>query len=457
MKRPLLYGALALMPLVATAKPFKDGDVVVFFGDSITHGGLYHEYITDYYRTRFPEADIRFINSGIGGDTASGAMPRIPVDVAEYNPTHVAYHFGMNDVSRGSYTYTPTSASLQRAEAAQVRYRENMAALVAKVKEAVPGAKSIYFTPTPYDDTAVITNIPPGATGWTTVNQQGCNTGLALMSGFILAKAKKDGAMGVDWFSTLQNYIMDHRKGNPYFKLTGYDRVHPRALGHSLMAWKFLKDQGVPAVVSDVAVDAASGQATRSNNATVSEIARTGGGIAFTLLAKSLPFPIPAEAQDAARELGIEDALNRETLAVAGLAPGSYTLKIDGAEIGEWTSEEWAQGVHLGFNAKTPQYAQARKVFDETARLSASERILRGYHSARWYYGRRAPVDDVKAFAAWFEKNEPKKDGGFAQRVPGYCKYWPTYRQTREQLRADQEKARELGRPKAHRYEITRR
>ena len=33
-----------------------------FFGDSITHGGRYHEFVADYYLTRFPEADIRFVN-----------------------------------------------------------------------------------------------------------------------------------------------------------------------------------------------------------------------------------------------------------------------------------------------------------------------------------------------------------------------------------------------------------
>ena len=75
--------ATVLLFLVAlagacVAEPFRDGDTVVFFGDSITHGGLYHKYIVDFYRTRFPERKIRFVNSGIGGDTAAGAMKRVP-------------------------------------------------------------------------------------------------------------------------------------------------------------------------------------------------------------------------------------------------------------------------------------------------------------------------------------------------------------------------------------------
>ena len=36
--------------------PFKDGDRVVFFGDSITHGGFYGEYVNLFYATRYPES-----------------------------------------------------------------------------------------------------------------------------------------------------------------------------------------------------------------------------------------------------------------------------------------------------------------------------------------------------------------------------------------------------------------
>ena len=69
--------AAVLLAFAASAEPFADGDTVVFLGDSITHGGRYHEFIADFYRTRYPERRIRFVNSGIGGDSAVGAMKRI--------------------------------------------------------------------------------------------------------------------------------------------------------------------------------------------------------------------------------------------------------------------------------------------------------------------------------------------------------------------------------------------
>jgi len=443
--------------IASSAAPFHDGDTVVFFGDSITHGGLYHEYLTDFYLTRYPEAKIRFVNSGIGGDTADGALPRVKVDVAEYKPTCVCFHFGMNDINRGLYTATPDAQALEGADAAQKAYRANLDKLVAAVREAAPKARHVYLTPTIYDDTAVPTNIPPDATGWAVVNQVGCNAGLALMAGHVLAAAKRDGALAVNWYTPLENFLMARRAHDPHFMITRWDRVHPEALGHSIMAWEFLRAQGVDPVVSEVTVDAVKGAVTKANNVTVSELAKRDGGVAFTMLAKALPFPVAPEAKGVLAEFKVAETLNRETVCVTGLADGEYELTIDGNAIGRWSAAELAQGVNLGFNEKTPQYAQAQRVFARTAELSVRERVLRNHHSARWFYTfRGAPVDDAAAFKDWFEKNERNKTGYFAKFVPGYLDYWPHYRETRAELLKDQEDVRRLAKPVAHRYVLAR-
>ena len=41
----------------------KDGDTVVFLGDSITHQCLYTQYLEDFFYTRMPGVHIRFHNS----------------------------------------------------------------------------------------------------------------------------------------------------------------------------------------------------------------------------------------------------------------------------------------------------------------------------------------------------------------------------------------------------------
>ena len=146
MKIAELVGALALLAGTVSAAPFKDGDTVVFLGDSITHGGFYHEYVTDFYRTRCPEADIRFVNSGVNGDNAGNAQKRVDADVTYYKPTWVLYNFGMNDVGRDAYTAVRTPAQIKHGEKCRKDYERNLVALADKVRAAVPGAKEMFAT-----------------------------------------------------------------------------------------------------------------------------------------------------------------------------------------------------------------------------------------------------------------------------------------------------------------------
>lgn len=452
----IFFAAFAFAVVTHTeAAPFQDRDTVVFFGDSITHRGRYHEFLADYYYTRFPEADIRFVNSGIGGDNAKSSQFRIPEDIVERAPTHVCVHFGMNDVGRTVYSSRPTADDLVIAEKCQAEYRRNLPELVSKIRRAVPEARLLYLTPTPYDDTADVTNIPPGKTGWSVVNTKGCNVGLSLMAGFVMTQAKADGVPFVDWYTPLQSFLMGRRENDPHFMFTRYDRTHPEALGHSIMAWKFLEAQGAPALVSDVAVDAGSLAVKRAENAEVGTVTRSANGLSFCVRAKSLPFPVPAEALPVIGEFDVERKLNRETLSVEGLPGGRYAVHIDGSEVGVWPAAELAGGIALGFNERTPQYRQAQAVAEEVAALARREAKLRNHHSARWMFGNGgAPVDDVEAFRAWFEKNVADKNEYFAKFVPGYLDYWSKYREVRAEMQAEWRKVRARAKPPIRRYEI---
>src|SRR2546423_1863028 len=75
---------------------FKDGDVVVMIGDSITEQHLYSSYVEMWTVTRFPAWKLTFRNSGIGGDTSGGGNGRFKRDVLRYNPTAMTVDFGMN-------------------------------------------------------------------------------------------------------------------------------------------------------------------------------------------------------------------------------------------------------------------------------------------------------------------------------------------------------------------------
>src|SRR5689334_21151373 len=80
----------------------RDGDRVVFFGDSITDQRLYTTFTETFVVTRFPKMAVSFVHSGWGGDRVTGGAGgpidvRLWRDVLPYNPTVVTIMLGMND------------------------------------------------------------------------------------------------------------------------------------------------------------------------------------------------------------------------------------------------------------------------------------------------------------------------------------------------------------------------
>src|SRR5512143_2805290 len=85
----LCSAALAQQPFF-----LRNGDRVVFYGDSITDQRLYTTFAETYVVTRFPSRNISFTHSGWGGDRVTGGAGgpidvRLWRDVVPFNPTVV--------------------------------------------------------------------------------------------------------------------------------------------------------------------------------------------------------------------------------------------------------------------------------------------------------------------------------------------------------------------------------
>ncbi len=76
----------------------RDGDTVVFLGDSITAARGYDKTIENYTLLRYPDRKVRFINAGWGGDTAAGGAARFERDVLDQGATLVTVAYGINDI-----------------------------------------------------------------------------------------------------------------------------------------------------------------------------------------------------------------------------------------------------------------------------------------------------------------------------------------------------------------------
>ena len=87
-------------------KKAKQGDklTVGFLGGSITQGSLsstpetcYAYLVYDWWKKKFPQAEVIFINGGIGGTTSQFGVSRVKDHVLKYEPDFMLTEFAVND------------------------------------------------------------------------------------------------------------------------------------------------------------------------------------------------------------------------------------------------------------------------------------------------------------------------------------------------------------------------
>jgi lysophospholipase L1-like esterase len=352
MKRTALFLFLASAPALAAPPAtfaLRDGDRVVFYGDSITQDGGYGRFVEEYVRTRFPRWDVRFHNAGVGGDTVRGGWAgtidvRLERDVLALRPTVVTVMLGMND---GGYKpFDPTTLAA---------FGEGYRALVAKLEQTLPGVRLTLIRSSPFDDVSRPPQFAPGYDD--ALRRLGC---------YVLALGAKEGATVVDFRDPVNAGIAAVAKENPDLaQQVVPDRVHPGPAGHIVMGAALLRAWQAPALVTRVEIDAAARAVVAAENTEVSGLAATaGGGLSWTQLDRALPLPLAFEDAEVvlARKAGADlESLDRQPLVVRGLAAGRFDLRIDGRKVGTFTDAELARGVDLA-RRDTPMRAQAYPV-----------------------------------------------------------------------------------------------
>jgi lysophospholipase L1-like esterase len=373
---------LELAPAARAEGPLgiKDGDRVVFYGDSITDQRLYTTFVETYVVTRFPAWQVTFVHSGWGGDrvTGGGGGPidrRLQRDVFAYKPTVVTVMLGMNDAS-----YQPFKQQIFDVYAGGYQH------LVESLKAHLPGVRITLIQPSPFDD---VTRKPRFEGGYNQV--------LTRYGEFVKSLGAKEGALVAD----LNTPVVAALKKAMTIDSTGAqdlirDRIHPGPAGQLLMAEALLKAWNAPAVVSEVELDAASGRVTKAENAQV-DVTQHDGPLFWRQQDGALPMPIDlgnSVIALAVKASDVEEDLNRQTLKVSGLSEPRYTLRIDDEDITDLTKDELAGGVNLA-KFETPMLRQAKTVHELTLRHN-------DLHFQRWRtlqvpYERRGYPSLVKA------------------------------------------------------------
>jgi hypothetical protein len=188
-------------------------------------------------------------------------------------------------------------------------------------------------------------------------------------------------------------------------------------------------------------------QAT-AGNGKVSEIEEPqGGGVGFTLLTNSLPWVVPADADEGFKLTSAGHRLSNEKITVRNLNPGKYQIRIDGQRIGEWTDGQLAFGVEIEQNAATPQFQQARTVA-ELNQLRNGE----FYHKVRDEYGQLKRRR--RALAELAGKPESEQEKARAEFEAWRSGMGERVRSLQAEAKRLEDQIYEVNVPKPHRYEV---
>ena len=309
-----------------TGFALKDGDTVVFLGDSITAARGYTKIVELYTLMRHPELRVRFWNAGKGGDTAAGAVERLETDVFSHGATVVTVAFGVNDIGWG------TKADQEHKE----RYLDGIRRIVTECQKR--GVRVYICSP------AVLQEDPDKAE----------NGFLQKMADEGMALAKSLGAGTIDisrGMREVQRKVVAANAGEQdpkkLTRLHLEDGVHLNDLGQLAMAWAMLKGLGAEAEVSDGAVDASAEKVIRANGCRITDIRKLPDGVTFVRTDSGLPMNLGILSALQYQFVPVPETLNRYQLTVKGLTPGRYTVHAEGRLLGTYDAKQLAEGVNI--------------------------------------------------------------------------------------------------------------
>src|SRR5688572_25210921 len=313
-------------PALGADFALRDGDTVVFLGDSITAERTYGKVVETYTLLRFPERKVRFVNAGWGGDTAAGGLARLERDVFARGATVVTVAYGINDIGWGG------KADAEHRQ----KYLDSVRGIVERCKER--GVRVFICS-------AAVTGTDPDKSE-NDFLQKMCDDGMKIST------SRGEGVIDVQrTMRDVQRRIKaanakeaDDKKKET---LHAADGIHLNELGQTAMGFAIIKGLGAPREVSSVSIDAPSGRVDSSEGCSVTDVTAADGTLSFTRLDGGLPLNFGLFGGLKSRFIPIPDEINRYTLTVKGLSPGQYEITASDRKLGTFAADRLEAGVNL--------------------------------------------------------------------------------------------------------------
>jgi lysophospholipase L1-like esterase len=330
----------------------KDGDTVVFYGDSITAQRLYTKYVEEFLLTRYPTLQFHFVNAGVPGDSVNGGyagtmVERVQRDVAPFHPAMITVMLGMND---GGWGFGPPEN--------EANFKKGYRAVLDALHKAAPEAAITLICPTPYDEITHGTEFP----GYSSVIDKFAED-VSEIAVQLNASGRK--YIFVADFNHPLNEALKRAKQqfSELAPLIVPDRIHPSETGHWIMAAALMSAWHMNPIVSSVTLNVANATVVSSDRTTATNLERSSDSLKWTQLDEALPLPLDFNNAMVPMLLKISGVaqLDQMMLRIESLKAGDYELLIDDKGIATFSSDELQHGINLALY-KTPMNEQARGI-----------------------------------------------------------------------------------------------
>ena len=352
----------------------KDGDRVVFLGNSLFENDIQYGYLELALTTRWPHRDVTYRNIGWTGDTVFGearsnisspsAYDLLIEQLTKTQPTIVFIAYGGIEALEG--------------EAGLSRFNTGLNRLLDKVEEL--GAKPILLSPVPLLSSSSSEDL---------ANR---NTTLELYASAIATTASERGILFIDIF----NPFLERSKS----ATLSDNGLHLNENGYYYLTSVIEKELGLAPREQLVTINVSALGAGAMTSAGIMHAQNNNGNIQFTIDEKYLPLPLPAQQ--------VRKVYNGRVLRITGLRKGIYTLTTDGTEVITASADKWKDGVEISNGPSFTQVAQLReKIIKKNELFFYQYRPLNrtyiiGFRSHE--QGRHAKgLDDLDVIITWLE------------------------------------------------------
>lgn len=310
------------------ASPFvlKNGDRVVFLGNSLFENDFQYGYLELALTTRWPDRDVTYRNLGWTGDNVFGVArgsitnPPTPYELlmehlTKAKPTVVFLAYGGIEAQEG--------------EAGLPAFKEGLTKLLDKIDQL--GAKAILLSPIPIlsaDSAESLTKR---------------NAMLERYAATIAKTATERSTRYIDIFKPIQEI---NRKG----ALTE-NGIHLNEMGYYYLATILEKGLGLPPRTEPVAITVSKAAVEAAAPAKMLDSAANLASLKFTIHERYLPLPLPIEESGR--------TIPGQIVKISGLKKGFYRLTADNSEVITASAKQWEEGVEI---RQGPSFEQVHEV-----------------------------------------------------------------------------------------------